>query len=172
MVSRRFSAVLKMVRRQGQWVRAASRFASNTGVVKEIGEQGKEDERSRKSMASKWLEERLERLLPMLASLGQEQEEHIKHLCEEELQAWRQRPSLKEANSLSKPLTEARNRLRETLQITDTNCWINPKSGAREHLSLKYLNFSSQEWIKMNIPSECVRLALQRGAIVADEVLA
>lgn len=105
-------------------------------------------------MTSKWLEERLERLLPMLASLGQEREEHIKRLCEEELQAWRQRPSLKEANSLSNPLTEARNRIRETLQITDTNCWINPKSGAREHLSLKYLNFSSQEWIKMNIASE------------------
>jgi hypothetical protein len=43
-------------------------------------------------MASKWLEERLERLLPMLASLGQEQEEQIRRLCEEELQAWRQRP--------------------------------------------------------------------------------
>ena len=148
------SVVLKMVGRQGQWSGAASRFASNTGVVKEIGEQGKEDERSRTLMASKWLEERLERLLPMLALLGQEQEEHIKRLCEEELQAWRQRPGLKKAKSLSKPLAQSRNRIRETFQITDTNCWINPKSGAREHLSLKYLNFSSQEWIKMNIPSE------------------
>jgi telomere resolvase len=105
-------------------------------------------------MASKWLEERLERLLPVLASLGQEQEEQIKRLCEEELQAWRERPSLQGKYSLGKPITETRNRLRETLQLIDTNCWINPKSGAREHLSLKYLNLSSQEWTQMNTPSE------------------
>jgi telomere resolvase len=105
-------------------------------------------------MASKWLEERWERLLPVLSVLGQEQEEQIKLLCGEELQAWRQRPSIREVNSLRQPLTQTRNRIRETFQITETNCWINPKSGAREHLSLKYLNFSSQEWIQMTIPSE------------------
>lgn len=105
-------------------------------------------------MASKWLEERLEQLLPVLASLGQEQEEYIKRVCEEELQAWRERPGLQGKYSLGKPVTEARNRIRETLQLTETNCWINPKSGAREHLSLKYLNLSSLEWTQMHIPSE------------------
>jgi hypothetical protein len=105
-------------------------------------------------MASKWLEERLERLLPVLASLGQEQEEHIKRLCEEELQAWRERLGLQGKYSLGKSVTETRNRIRETLPLTETNCWINPKSGAREHLSLKYLNLSSEEWTQMHLPSE------------------
>ena len=104
-------------------------------------------------MASKWLEERWEVLLPTLAPLGQGQEEHIKRICEAELEAWRQRPSLRKANSLRKPLTQTRNRLRETLPVTEENGWINPKSGAKEHLALKYLNFSTEEWMQMNQPT-------------------
>jgi hypothetical protein len=94
-------------------------------------------------MASRWLEERMERFLPVRAPLEQKQEEQIKRLCEEELRAWRERPSLRGKNSLRKPLTEVRNRIRATFQLTDTNCWMNPKSGAREHLALKYLNLPS-----------------------------
>ncbi|MBV9232090.1 MAG: hypothetical protein JOZ18_22460 [Chloroflexi bacterium] len=104
-------------------------------------------------MASKWLEERWEVLLPTLARLGQGQEEQIKRICEAELEVWRQRPSLKQANSLRKPLTQTRNRIRETLPVTDDNGWINPKSRAKEHLALKYLNFSTEEWIQMNLPA-------------------
>ena len=104
-------------------------------------------------MASKWLEERWEVLLPLLATLGQAQEEQMKCLCEAELEIWRQRPSLKQVNSLRKPLTETRNRIRETLPVTDDNGWINPKSEAKEHLALKYLNFSPEEWVQMNLPA-------------------
>lgn len=103
-------------------------------------------------MASKWLEERWEVLLPMLASLTRAQEEQIKRICETELEVWRQRPSLRQATSLRKPLTETRNRIRETLRVSDETGWINPKSGEREHLALKYLNFSSDEWVQMNQP--------------------
>jgi hypothetical protein len=104
-------------------------------------------------MASKWLEERWEVLLPTLAPLGCAQEEQIKRICEAELDAWRQRPSLKQVNSLRKPLTETRNRIREMFPVTEDNGWMNPKSGEREHLALKYLNFSTEEWMQMNLPS-------------------
>jgi hypothetical protein len=105
-------------------------------------------------MASKWLQERWEVLLPTLAFLGCAQEEEIKHICEAELEVWRQRPSLKRAISLQKPLTETRNRIRETFALTDGNWWRNPKSGQKEHLALKYLNFSTEEWIEIQAPSE------------------
>ena len=105
-------------------------------------------------MASKWLQERWEVLLPTLASLGQGQEEEIKRMCEAELEVWRRRPSLKQAISLQKPLTETRNRIRETFPLTDGNWWCNPKSGQKEHLALKYLNFSTEEWIQIQVPSE------------------
>lgn len=105
-----------------------------------------------RDMASKWLEERWKVLLPILARLDQAQEEQIKRVCEAELEAWRQRPSLKQANSLRKPLTQTRNRIRETFPVMDDNGWINPKSGAKEHLALKYLNFSTEEWMQMNLP--------------------
>lgn len=105
-------------------------------------------------MASRWLEERWEVLLPALAPLGVRQEEQIKRLCEGELEGWRQRPSLRKANSLRTPLTQTRNRIRETLVVTQENGWIDPKSGCREHLALKYLNCTESEWIQMNLLSE------------------
>ncbi|BCL84706.1 hypothetical protein ccbrp13_71710 [Ktedonobacteria bacterium brp13] len=107
-----------------------------------------------RAMASKWLQERWEVLLPTLASLCRAQEEEIKSICEAELEVWRRRPSLKRAISLQKPLTETRNRIRETFPLTEENWWCNPKSGQKEHLALKYLNFSTEEWIQIAVPSE------------------
>jgi len=105
-------------------------------------------------MASKWLEERWELFLPVVAPLGRGQEEQLKYLCEEELEAWKARPSLKQAISILKPLTETRNRIRELFPLTEDNWWINPKSGKKEHLALKYLNFSTEEWLQITLPSE------------------
>ena len=44
--------------------------------------------------------------------------------------------------------------LREVLLVREENWWINPKSGVLEHLALKYLNFSTEEWVQMNLPSQ------------------
>jgi hypothetical protein len=100
------------------------------------------------------LQERWERLLPMLKPLGGAQEEEIKRICEAELELWRRRPSLKRASSLQKPLTETRHRIRETIPLSEGNGWCNPKSGQKEHLSLNYLTFSTQEWRQMAAASE------------------
>lgn len=55
----------------------------------------------------------------MLALLGVEQEEEMKRICQEELGVWWQRPSVKRAISLQKPLTETRNRIREVLPLEE-----------------------------------------------------
>lgn len=105
-------------------------------------------------MALKWLEERLLELLPALDALGREQEEEMRVLCEAEKEAWRQRPRMQSEQSLQVPMSQTRNRIREDLLLREDNWWINPKSGEKEHLSLKYMNFSTEEWTRMTLPEE------------------
>jgi Telomere resolvase len=101
----------------------------------------------------KWLEVRLESLVPELDRLGVEQEEEVRRLCEAEKAFWRGRPGVRSKSSLRVPMTQARNRIRE-LDLRVTNQWWNPKTGEREHIALKYLNFSEEEWIEMGLLSE------------------
>src|SRR5262245_48254309 len=96
-----------------------------------------------------WLAERLQELLPHLAVLGVAQEGEIQRLCEEEIAAWRARPTMKQLRSLNTPMIDARNTIRRELVVTPENSWVNPRSGAREHLGLKYLNFADEEWAAM-----------------------
>ncbi len=60
-------------------------------------------------MATKWLEQSWETLIPSLEPLGKEQEEQIRLLCEAEKERWRQRPGMQVDSSLKKPMTETRN---------------------------------------------------------------
>lgn len=112
-------------------------------------------------MAMKWLEERWETLIPAVDLLGKEQEEQMRLLCEAEKDWWRHRPGMNVVNSLRKPMTETRNHIREVLLLRDDNWWINPKSQAKEHLALKYLNFSTEEWTQMALPVDC-GIAIER----------
>lgn len=50
---------------------------------------------------------------------------------------------------------EKHTRIRESIPVTAENGWVNPKSGLLEHLALKYLNFSTEEWMQMNMPVDC-----------------
>lgn len=101
----------------------------------------------------KWLEARLERLMPELDQLGVEQEEEIRGLCEAEKAFWRGRPGVTKENSLRAPMTQTRNRIRG-LELRETNQWWNPKIGEWEHVALKYMNFSEEEWMQMGMLSE------------------
>ena len=53
-----------------------------------------------------------------------------------------------------KPMTETRNRIREVLEVRENNSWINPKTGMSEHIALKYMNFSTEEWTQMSLPAD------------------
>jgi hypothetical protein len=120
-------------------------------------------------MAMKWLEERWETLIPALDQLGKEQEEQMRLLCEAEKDWWRQRPGMNVVNSLRKPMTETRNHIREVLLLRDDNWWIDPKSQAKEHLALKYLNFSTEEWTQMALPAkETLQARLMQPLVLAD----
>src|SRR2546421_3847752 len=104
-------------------------------------------------MATKWLEERWVTLIPALEPLGNADEEEIRAICEAEKEWWQKRPGIKKLGSLGKPMTDTRNHIREVLDVGDDNYWTNPKSGVREHIALKYMNFSTEEWTQMSLPS-------------------
>jgi hypothetical protein len=93
-------------------------------------------------------------LLDRLRPLGVAEEGEIARLCQEEMAAWRARPTMLAESSLQEPLRHARNAIREHLPRTSTNQWKNPKTKQDEHLALKYLNFSREEWQRINTDSE------------------
>lgn len=93
-------------------------------------------------------------LLEQLRPLGVAEEETIAQLCRAEIADWRARPTMVEESSLQEPLRHARNAIREHLPLTRFNRWRNPKTKQDEHLALKYLNFSLEEWQRINTDSE------------------
>jgi Telomere resolvase len=103
--------------------------------------------------AKVWLQERWELLIPALESLTVDQEEEIARICQEEIAYWRSRPQMKSATSLKRPMTDTRNMLRARLELRDNNTWLNPRTGEREHIALKHLNYSEAEWAAMNVPT-------------------
>lgn len=104
-------------------------------------------------MAKAWLRERWTELIPVLASLSADQEEEIAQRCAAEVVAWKERPSMKSLSSLKEPMTDTRNEMKK-IPLTEQNSYMNLRTGQREHLALKYLNYSEQEWAEMNRQSE------------------
>jgi Telomere resolvase len=104
-------------------------------------------------MARAWLDERLKVLVPAVDALAMAQKEaEVERLCLEEIASWKARPDLKES-SLPPVLTAARKAIKQ-LPLTPENRWKNPRTGKFEHLALKYLNFSNEEWSARNAISE------------------
>src|SRR5436305_607478 len=101
-----------------------------------------------------WQRDRMEMLIDVLASLTAADEARIEQVCEEEKQYFRTRFEGKSATSLGEPMSDARKDLREKLTITDQNSYVNPKTAKREHLALKYLNWSEDEWRAIKRPSD------------------
>ena len=104
-------------------------------------------------MAKIWLEERWRTLLPALQALGIAQEAEIARLCEEEIAAWRDRPGMKKASSLRPVMTATRNAIKQ-LPLTADNRYRDARSGQWQHIALKYMNFSDEEWASMNALSD------------------
>jgi hypothetical protein len=100
-------------------------------------------------MTTRWLAERIDLLLGLLAPLGHGQEEEMARICAQEIAAWRGRPSIKKESTLRNPMTDTRNAIRERLEVTATNRWLNPQTHQYEHLALRYLNFTEEEWIRI-----------------------
>jgi len=93
-------------------------------------------------MAS-WIEERVQAFLPLIQSLGVEDEARIAQLCLQEITAWRER-GLAQA-SLNSPMTAMRKGIKG-IQLTEHNIWVNPGNQKEEHIALKHMNFSKEEW--------------------------
>lgn len=113
--------------------------------------------------------ERLDQLLPRLEPLDQQHEAEIQRLCDAEIAAWRARPTMKSLRSLNTPMMDSRNAIRERLAVTETNSWMNPRTHEREHLALRYLNFSQEEWAEMRALTEEGRQERLEGQQLLDQ---
>ena len=100
-----------------------------------------------------WLEERWKELLPALQALDAAQEAEIARLCEEEIAAWRDRPTMKKLGSLRPVMTATRNAIKQ-LPLTAENRYKDARSGQWQHIALKYMNFTDEEWAAMNAISD------------------
>lgn len=88
-----------------------------------------------------WIEERVKAFLPLIELLGVADEVTIQQVCAQEMEAWR---GLAQA-SLNSPMTAMRNGIKR-IALTERNSWSNPRTQEREHIALKYMNFSKEEW--------------------------
>ena len=104
-------------------------------------------------MAKRWLQQRWDILLPALEQLTVEQEEEIARLCAAEIAAWKARPTMKSLSSLKEPMTDTRNAIRQ-VKLTAYNSYLNLRTREREHLALKYMNYSESEWAAMEQETE------------------
>jgi len=117
-------------------------------------------------MAKVWLEERLSVLLPALSALDTAQEAEIARLCEEEIAAWRDRPTMKKVGSLRPVMTATRNAIKQ-LPLTADNRYKDAKSGQWQHIALKYMNFTDEEWAVMNaISDEQFQVRLENQQVI------
>lgn len=97
-----------------------------------------------------WQRDRMAMLYDAIWPLTLAQEQEIERICEEEKQYIRSRPTMKSLVSLKEPMTDARNDIKEKwLPLTDSNSWVNPRSREKEHIALKFLNWSDEEWAEM-----------------------
>ncbi len=104
-------------------------------------------------MPKAWLKGRWDMLIPLLERLTVDQEEEVARICAEEVAAWKARPTMKSPSSLKEPMTDTRNRIKE-IPLTDRNSYFNAKEQKREHIALRHLNYSEEEWAAMNKPTE------------------
>jgi len=103
-------------------------------------------------MVPTWLAERWQTLFPALEALGTDQESEIERLCAEEKAAWRAR--LEITTNLRNLMAATRNEIKKLLEVTDSNSCINLRTMEYEHVALKYMTFSEEEWQEMNAISQ------------------
>jgi hypothetical protein len=119
-------------------------------------------------MAKIWLEERLSIFIPALQPLGTAQEDEIARLCEAEIANWRGRSTMKKPGSLRPVMTATRKAIKQRIELTAENSWKNPRSGQYEHIALKHMNFTPEEWDAMNALSDKKFEARQRNQQLID----
>jgi telomere resolvase len=120
-------------------------------------------------MAKVWLQDRWPRLLDALSGLTLEQEDEIARICQEEMGYWRTGRKLG-LGSLGNAVSATRKHLEEHFSALDSsNSWFNPKEGKQEHLSLKYMNLSKEQWAERAAPSiEKLEQRLQDRQFISD----
>lgn len=106
-------------------------------------------------MPKAWLRERWETLIPALEKLTVAEEGEIARLCEQERAYFYERFAHAAPSSLGEPMSDTRARVK-AIPLTEDNSYVTD-AGQREHLALKYLNYSQEEWRRIKKPSDASR---------------
>lgn len=113
-----------------------------------------------------WIEERVDVIVPQIVPLGVADEAIIQQLCEQEIASWRAR-GLAQA-SLNSPMTAMRNGIRGIL-LTERNTWTHPRTQSKEHIALKHMNFSKEEWDRIKATTSQTVLGRKEDEQFLDE---
>ncbi|GHO68442.1 hypothetical protein KSC_073340 [Ktedonobacter sp. SOSP1-52] len=98
-----------------------------------------------------WERDYWQGMLPQVERLAHERNEPaLAQLAKEVFAYWREERHLSES-SIRNPLTNLRNQIKQ-LPLTEQNSYLTD-SGQREHLALKYVRLTQQEWVQLNAPA-------------------
>jgi Telomere resolvase ResT/TelK catalytic domain len=101
-----------------------------------------------------WLRARWVLLDAALEPLTVEQEEEIARICQEEMDYWSNERGAS-LGTIGNLVSQTRKHLSERFPVlNDSNSWFNTRAGVKEHLSLKYINLSKEEWAARVAPSQ------------------
>src|SRR5271169_5307142 len=101
-----------------------------------------------------WLQERWIPLTDALAPLTIAQEEEVAAICKVEMQYWTDERGAG-LGTLGNLVSQTRKHLTASFpDLNESNSWLNPRSGLREHISLKYINLSKEDWVARVAPSQ------------------
>jgi hypothetical protein len=120
-------------------------------------------------MAKVWLTERWVLLDTALNGLTVEQEDEIARICQEEIAYWKKERNLA-LGPLGNAVSSTRKHLEEHFSALDSsNSWLNPKKGKQEHISLKHMNLSKEDWAARVVPTqEKLEARLQDRQFITD----
>lgn len=98
-----------------------------------------------------WERDYWQGMLPQVERLAHERNEPaLAQLAKEVFAYWREERHLSES-SIRNPLTNLRNQIKQ-LPLTEQNSYLTDE-GQREHLALKYVRLTQQEWVQLNAPA-------------------
>src|SRR5215467_13296098 len=118
-------------------------------------------------MPKAWLRGRWDTFIPALEKLTVAEQDEVARLCEQEIAYFHERFANAAPSSLGEPMSDTRVRLRE-IPLTDTNSYVNDER-KREHIALKFMNYSQEEWRVIKKPSEASVRRRQENMRVLEE---
>jgi Telomere resolvase len=124
--------------------------------------------RKRMPKITGWERDYWSEILPQIERLANERNEaELARLSEQIFAYWREERHLS-PSTIRNPLTNLRNEIKK-IPVTDQNSVVS-EEGVREHLALRYIRLTQQEWVALNAPAREKLDERLRDSIKLNEV--